>query len=124
MAQSIQALVEAGTLTPRQGEVAALLSEGFKAREIAAKLNITRNAVYAQINAIKKKGVLGPAYTPSGEVRTPATNPATAIEILDHIVQAPSAAHGANAHMDLVRELMHQNRILLEMVERLSKTPK
>lgn len=122
MAFSIQELVEAGTLTPRQGQVATLLSEGHKARDIAEQLNITRNAVYAQINAIKKKGVLDGSYTPSGEVRTPAPRvPSNAAEILEHIVPG-AAPRGTEAYMDIIRELMSQNRILLELVERLSKT--
>lgn len=57
------------TLTSRQQEIKTLLDEGLKATEIAEQLGVTRNAIYQQIVAIKKKGELDESYTPSGEVR-------------------------------------------------------
>jgi len=59
-------------LTDRQAEILALLNAGEKATKIADQLGITRNAVYQQIQAIKRKGALDHAFTPSGELRVPA----------------------------------------------------
>lgn len=58
--------------TDRQAEILAMLNEGMKARAIGEKLGISRNAVYQQIQALKRKGMLDATYTPSGEIRTPA----------------------------------------------------
>lgn len=60
--------------TDRQSEILALLHEGMKARAIGEKLGISRNAVYQQIQALKRKGMLEQTYTPSGEVRTQTHN--------------------------------------------------
>jgi hypothetical protein len=116
---SIEELVRDGTLTERQAEVAALLKSGASAREIAAKLSISRNAVYSQIKAIKAKGLFDPSFTPSGEVRVPAHTPAQVM--LENITNPPSSANGAtSAQMEVIRELIAQNRLLLEMVDRLT----
>jgi hypothetical protein len=57
-------------ITDRQQEVLDLLRAGMKARAVGEELGISRNAVYQQIQALKKKGLLDATYTPSGEVRT------------------------------------------------------
>lgn len=51
-------VTETGALTERQQEVLALVKEGVGAREIGLRLGITRNAVYQQINRLKKHGQL------------------------------------------------------------------
>lgn len=53
-------------LTDRQKEIKTRLDEGLGAREIAEELGITRNAVYQQIQRLRKHGVLPSTYTPSG----------------------------------------------------------
>jgi len=72
--------------TDRQAEILALLNEGMKARAIGEKLGISRNAVYQQIQALKRKGMLDAAYTPSGEVRTPAGNDGHAPIAAEHVL--------------------------------------
>lgn len=54
-------------LTDRQREVKERLERSMSATEIADELGITRNAVYQQINALRRKGALAPTYTPSGQ---------------------------------------------------------
>lgn len=56
-------------MTERQMQIHMMLEEGMSAKDIATELAITRNAVYQQIQALKKKGILDAAYTPTGEVR-------------------------------------------------------
>jgi DNA-binding CsgD family transcriptional regulator len=119
---SIAELAEDGTLTPRQAEVAQLLIDKVPAREIAAKLGISRNAVYSQIAAIKKKGLFDPSYTPSGEVRV---QPHTAAQaMLENITRpaAPSTNGATSAQTEVIRELIAQNRMLLEIVDRLTRS--
>jgi transposase len=43
------------------------LEQHMSAKEIARELEISRNAVYQQIQAMRKKGALSRAYTPSGQ---------------------------------------------------------
>lgn len=54
-------------LTERQQEVLQRLEKSMGAQAIADELGITRNAVYQQIQAIRKKGYLDPGFTPSGQ---------------------------------------------------------
>jgi len=53
-------------LTDRQQEVKSRLDKGMGAREIAEDLGITRNAVYQQIQRLRRDGVVPPDYTPTG----------------------------------------------------------
>lgn len=55
------------TLTERQREIKDRLDDGMQAREIAADLGITRNAVYQQIQRMRNNGVLSHNYTPTGQ---------------------------------------------------------
>ena len=99
-------------LTDRQSEVLTLLEQGVDARSIASQLGITRNAVYLQIKALKRKGALAEDYTPSGEVRTPPTSAA----------HAPPAgrASASPAQWDIISQLVEQNRQLLDIVAKLT----
>lgn len=54
-------------LTQRQRDIKAMLDKSLSAQDIADELDISRNAVYAQLEAMKKKGVLPRDYTPSGQ---------------------------------------------------------
>lgn len=54
-------------LTARQREIKELLDQGMGAREIAKKLGITRNAVYQQIQALRRLGAIAPDFTPTGQ---------------------------------------------------------
>lgn len=53
-------------LTERQQAIKSRLDEGKGAREIAEDLGITRNAVYQQIQRLRRHGVVPPDYTPTG----------------------------------------------------------
>ena len=53
-------------LTDRQREIKTRLDKGMQARAIAEDLGITRNAVYQQIQRLRKSGALDPDFTPSG----------------------------------------------------------
>lgn len=54
-------------LTERQREIKDRLDEGMQARDIAAELGITRNAVYQQIQRMRNNGDLARNYTPTGQ---------------------------------------------------------
>jgi len=102
-------------LTTRQSEIKDLLDEGLDARSIADRLGITRNAVYQQINALKKKGALTADYTPSGEVRVPPDG----IVHLPTMAPAGSAA-SSSAHLQVISQLVDMNRVLIDTVARLT----
>ncbi len=53
-------------LTPRQQQVKDALSEHKQAREIAEELGISRNAVYQQIQRLRRIGELDFDFTPTG----------------------------------------------------------
>ena len=55
-----------GQLTDRQREIKDLLTDEMSAREIGDRLGISRNAVYQQIQALRRKGALESGFTPSG----------------------------------------------------------
>jgi len=60
-------MAEATRLTPRQKAIKERLDKGMQAREIAADLEITRNAVYQQIQRGRRQGWLPADYTPTGQ---------------------------------------------------------
>lgn len=94
------------TLTKRQQEIKDLLAADKGAVEVATELGISRNAVYQQIAAMRKKGALDPNWTPSGETRVP----------------AGATIHGSapEASMDVIAMLVRQNGQLLDVVARLT----
>lgn len=98
-------------LTTRQAEIKRLLDDGQGAKEIADQLGITRNAIYQQITAMKRKGLLSQEYTPTGEVRMPA--PADGVRV-------HTPASGAGASMQVIAELVAMNKTLIALVERLT----
>lgn len=105
------------TFTQRQQEVYDRLMQDppMEARAIAKELNISRNAVYQQITALKRKGALDPTFTPSGEVRASAGS-----ERAEQIVGFVAGnGHGTTATLDVVRELVQQNSRLIAQNERL-----
>lgn len=107
-------------LTDRQEAILGLIHEGHGAREIADKLEISRNAVYQQISALKKKGVLAPAFTPSGETRIPPGNggESRAEQVLRYVSgDTPSPQSPA---MEAIRELIAMNRELVTVIADLS----
>lgn len=54
-------------LTDRQREIKVRLDQGMTARDIGEELGISRNAVYQQIQRMRRNGDLTSAYTPSGQ---------------------------------------------------------
>lgn len=100
-------------LTPRQTEVLTLLEEGLQAREIGERIGITRNAVYQVIGALKNKGVLDQAFTPTGTQHVKAN---------DVLAAQEAAGMASGAALDVIRELVAMNRQLVETIAELSKT--
>lgn len=112
-------------LTDRQEAIKELIDKGLSAREIAGKLNISRNAVYQQISALKKKGALAPGFTPSGETRIPprrdadADGAAHAEQVLRYVTGAAPDQSQAPA-LEAIRELVAMNRDLVQVITDLS----
>lgn len=53
-------------LTEAQEKIKSRLDKGMTAPQIARDLGISRNAVYQQIQRMRRNGVLAPNYTPTG----------------------------------------------------------
>lgn len=98
-------------LTERQHEIKRLLDSDVGAVDIAEKLGITRNAVYQQIHAIRKKGLLPEGYTPSGEVRISPNQP--------HPASQAGQATNDDA-MRVISTLVTTNAQLADVIERLT----
>jgi transposase len=54
-------------LTERQEQIKIHLENGMGARDVAEELGISRNAVYQQIQRMRRHGALPSNYTPSGQ---------------------------------------------------------
>jgi DNA-binding CsgD family transcriptional regulator len=55
------------SLTKRQQEVLDRLEQGMGAKQIAADIGVSRNAVYQHIERLRRQGALAQSYTPSGQ---------------------------------------------------------
>ena len=55
-------------LTKRQHEILERLEQGMPVRKIATDLGVSRNAVYLQIERLRRNGTLPETYTPSGQL--------------------------------------------------------
>ena len=51
-------------MTPRQQEIKSRLDQGMGAKEIGEELGISRNAVYQQIQRMRRQGALPMSFTP------------------------------------------------------------
>lgn len=74
-------------LTDRQREIKKRLDKGMGAREIANDLGITRNAVYQQIQRMRRYGELDPGFTPTGQ---PPRQKAPGTDVLMRLVNGDS----------------------------------
>ena len=54
-------------LTKRQREVLERLEQGYRVKQIARDLGVTRAAVYQHIDRLRRQGALAETYTPSGQ---------------------------------------------------------
>jgi len=54
-------------LTERQQQIKARLDNGMGAKEVSQELGISRNAVYQQIQRMRRHGFLLQDYTPTGQ---------------------------------------------------------
>ena len=54
-------------LTKRQHEILERLEQGMPVKKIATDLGVSRNAVYLQIERLRRSGTLPATYTPSGQ---------------------------------------------------------
>jgi hypothetical protein len=63
-------------LSKRQREIIERLEQAMPVKQIATDLGVSRNAVYLQIERLKRDGVLPATFTPSGQPpRTPVPQP-------------------------------------------------
>jgi hypothetical protein len=54
-------------LTKRQHEILERLEQGMPVKKIATDLGVSRNAVYLQIERLRRNGTLPATFTPSGQ---------------------------------------------------------
>lgn len=111
-------------LTERQRAIKERLARGMGAREIAEDLGITRNAVYQQIQRMRKYGELDATFTPSGQ---PPREQLPGSEVLSRLLGTDSLpsdgealASQANA-VALLYELKYTRDQLVAIVGRLSE---
>ncbi len=113
-------------MTDRQREIKELLDKGRTAPEIAKELEISRNAVYQQIQRMRRNGVLPATYTPTGApAREITTAPgqdtltkllSSEVDMVGKSVETASAA----ASLALVQELRRTRDELDAIAQRLS----
>ncbi len=68
------------SLTKRQHEILERLEQGRTAKEIATDIGVSRNAVYLQIERLRRNGTLPVDYTPSGQPPRSPQAPSTGVE--------------------------------------------
>lgn len=107
-------------LTDRQREIKDRLEGGMGAREIAQELGITRNAVYQQIQRMRKNGSLEPDYTPTGQ---PVRELRPGAELLSSLLNGASEDEQVTAAgaLALVEELRRTRDELDIIARRLSQ---
>ena len=109
-------------LTERQQEIKRLLDQGMGAREIAEELGVTRNAVYQQIQRMRRHGDLDPGYTPSGQ---PPRQQMPGADVLTRLIGANASLSDHDtaavaASMALLNEIKYTRDQLSAIVARLS----
>ena len=97
--------MSAHTLTPKQERVRSLMEdEGLNARQVAKKMKISPNAVYAHIRALRMKGQLGTVGTDSSQ-ETTANGNGSSSDALDQIAKTLKQAEGLGAaRLDQIRQ--------------------
>lgn len=108
-------------LTDRQREIKKRLSKGMSAREIAEDLGITRNAVYQQIQRMRRHGELDPGFTPTGQgprENVPGLDVLTRLVSGSHMSDSDSAAVAGT--LALMSELKYTRDQLSAIVGRLT----
>ena len=85
------------TPTPRQAEIKRLLDADQSVGDIAKYLNTTAQAVYNQISAMRKKGILPKKRGGKGRARTAQRTPRIAPEPV--AAEAPSPNGSANGDL-------------------------
>lgn len=111
--------METSTLTDRQREIKERLDAGMGAREIAQQLGISRNAVYQQIQRMRRNGVLEAEFTPTG-VPPRAIDPG--MGLLRSLLESSSADEvEAAGTLALVEELKRTRDDLQHIVSRLRR---
>ncbi len=106
-------------LTERQREIKVRLDQGRGAREIANELGITRNAVYQQIQRMRKYGVLEHDYTPTGQAPREIDTEQPGAALLQRIIGSESDSAGAGT-LALYNELRRTRDELDAITRRLS----
>jgi transposase len=106
-------------LTDRQLEIKTRLDKGFQAREIAEDLGITRNAVYQQIQRMRRQGNLDHDFTPTGQPRREGTSGSALLNAIARNSNGETDAETAGA-LALVLELRRTRDELAVITRRLS----
>lgn len=109
-------------LTERQREIKKLLIKGMGAREIAEELGITRNAVYQQIQRLRRNGELDPGFTPTGQ---PPRQKAPGADVLARLVGSDTSFDNGDTvavagALALVSELTYTRDQLSALVSHLN----
>lgn len=109
-------------LTDRQREIKKRLIKGMGAREIANELGISRNAVYQQIQRMRRYGELDPGFTPTGQ---PPRQKAPGTDVLMRLVNGDSDVDESEAiavtgALALVSELKYTRDQLSALVAHLN----
>lgn len=106
-------------LTDRQRAVKARLDQGMSARQIAEELGITRNAVYQQIQRLRRFGILEKGFTASG---LPAREQQPGRDMLANLLQDSTEHERVEAAgtLALVNELRRTRDSLDAITRRLS----
>lgn len=91
-------------MTPRQRQVLAMLSEGLTVREVAARLGVSRNAIYQHIDALKRQGALDPGFTPTGRPAWAAASRPTMSPAVQRALRDMEADELTMMLVDYVRE--------------------
>jgi transposase len=92
------------------------------AREIAEELGITRNAVYQQIQRLRKHGELDPGFTPTGQ---PPREQVPGADVLQRLVRldpsiTDSEVAATAGSLALINEMRYTRDQLSAIVARLS----
>lgn len=107
-------------LTERQREVLERLERGMGAREIAEDLGVSRNAVYQQIQRLRRSGELDPAFTPTGQPPRESTPGAGTLARIIGADGHDGDAMAVTATLALLNEIRYTRDQLQSVVTRLS----
>ncbi len=107
-------------MTTRQREIKERLDRGMGAREIANELGITRNAVYQQIQRMRKHGVVERDFTPTGQAPREIQDDQPGAALRHRLISSEPGESDAAGMMALYMELRRTRDELDTITRRLS----